>query len=102
MINELGNVGWKYGLIKVSIEDEGTESEEQINHLVELYPDENGNYTSFCDARPMSVEDLELALKDIKIDGINKYFFDNGKFNWDICDHCYTSKLDWESSSIKQ
>jgi hypothetical protein len=98
-MSEPKKIGWKYGLIKVSIEDEGTEFEEQINHLVELYPDENCNYTSFCDARLMSIEELEFALKDIKADGINEYFFNNGKFNWDICKNCYTSKLDWEPTN---
>ena len=98
-MSELKKSGWKYGLIKVSIDDEGTEFEEQINRLVELYPDKNQKYTSFCDARLMSVEELELALNDIKENGINEYFFDSGKFTWDICKTCYTSKLDWESSS---
>jgi hypothetical protein len=98
-MSELEKIGWRYGLIKVSIDDEGTEFEEQINRLVELYPDENGNYTAFCDARLMTLEELGFALEDIKTDGINEYFFNNGKFNWDICENCYTSKLDWESSS---
>jgi hypothetical protein len=98
-MSELEKIGWKYGLIKVSIDDEGTEFEEQINRLVELYPDENGNYTLFCDARLMSLEELGFALEDIKTDGINEYFFNSGKFNWDICENCYTSKLDWEPSN---
>jgi hypothetical protein len=98
-MSELEKIGWRYSLIKVSIDNEGTEFEEQINRLVELYPDENGNYTAFCDARLMTLEELEFALKDIKEDGINEYFFRNGKFNWDICENCYTSKLDWESSN---
>jgi hypothetical protein len=100
-MSDLEKCGWKYGLIKVSIEDEGTEFEEQINHLVELYPGENGNYTSFCNARLITVEELEFALNDIKTDGINEYFFDNGKFNWDICESCYTSDLDWEPANKK-
>ena len=46
-MSELKKSGWKYGLIKVSINNEGTEFEDQINHIVELYPDKNQNYTSF-------------------------------------------------------
>jgi hypothetical protein len=98
-MSEPKKIGWKYGLIKVSIEDEGTEFEEQINHLVELYPDENGNYTAFCNARLVSIEELDFALNDIKADGINEYFFNNGKFNWDVCENCYTSDLDWEPTN---
>lgn len=97
-MSELKKIGWKYGLIKVSIDYEGTDHEEQINHLVELYPDEKGNYTSFCNARLMSIEELEFALIDIKEDGINEYFFNTGKFSWNACETCYTSNLDWESS----
>ena len=91
--------GWKYGLIKVDVEYEGTDLEEQTNHLVELFPDENGNYTSFCDARIMSIEELEFALSDIRSDGINEYFFNNGKFNYEVCEKCYNSKLDWEEQN---
>lgn len=95
-MSELKKIGWKYGLIKVSIDYEGTDHEEQINHLVELFPDEKGNYTSFCNARLMSIEELEFALIDIKEDGINEYFYDTGKFTWDSCKSCHNSSLDWE------
>ena len=97
-MDKLEKIGWKYGLIKVSVEDEGTEFEEQINRLVELYPDENENYTMYCEARLMSIEEIEFALADIKEDGINEYFFNTGKFTWNTCETCYTSSLDWESS----
>ena len=98
-MSELKKSGWKYGLIKVAVEDAGTEYEEQINKLVELYADKNQKYTSFCNARIMSVEELEFALNDVKQDGINEYFFDNGKFTTKICNECYSSELDWESSN---
>jgi hypothetical protein len=97
-MDELGKIGWKYGLIKVSVEDEGTEFEEQINRLVELYPDENENYTMYCEARLMSVEEIEFALSDIKESGINEHFFNTGKFTESACETCYTSNLDWQSS----
>lgn len=95
-MSELKSKGWKYGLIKTSVEYEGTDFEEQINRLVELYPDENGNYTSFCDARLMTVEELENALSDIKNDGINEYFFNNGEFIWNTCEKCISHNLGWE------
>jgi hypothetical protein len=98
-MSELKKIGWKYGLIKVSIDYEGTDHEEQINHLVELYPDENGKYTSFCNARLMSIEELEFSLSDIKESGICEYFYDTGKFTWDSCKSCHNSSLDWEQSN---
>jgi hypothetical protein len=97
-MDELGKIGWKYGLIKVSVEDEGTEFEEQINRLVELYPDENENYTMYCEARLMSVEEIAFALSDIKESGINEHFFNTGKFTWSACETCYASSLEWEPS----
>ena len=88
--------GWKYGLIKVSIEDEGTDIEEQLNLLVELYPlGENGEYTSFCKANPQSIEWLQKAQKDIERDGINEWFYDNGVFTYNMCDKCGEGSWDW-------
>lgn len=79
----MNNKGWKYGLIKVAIEDEGTDYEEQINLLVELYPPGYpGEYSAFCRARLQSLEEIEQALRDIKRDGINTWFYDNGIFEF--------------------
>ena len=76
--------GWKYGLIKVEIQDEGTEFEEQVNMLVELYPlGDNGEYDAFCKADLRSLQELDMARGDIVRDGINTFFFDNGEFIWD-------------------
>ena len=76
--------GWKYGLIKVSVQDEGTEFEEQVNMLVELYPlGDNGEYDAFCRADLRSLQELDMARGDIVRDGINTFFFDNGEFIWD-------------------
>jgi hypothetical protein len=76
--------GWKYGLIKVNVQDEGTEFEEQVNMLVELYPlGEDGEYDAFCRADLRSLQELDMARGDIVRDGINTFFFDNGEFIWD-------------------
>ena len=73
--------GWKYGLIKIGVEEEGTEFEEQINMLVELYPlGENGEYDAFCKADLRSLQELDMARGNIVRDGINTYFYDNGTF----------------------
>ena len=87
---------WKYGLIKVTVEDEGTDYEVQINLLVELYPlADNGEYNSFCRARLQSIEEIQNAQKDIEHDGINEWFYDNGVFEWKICNNCAQGDWDW-------
>ena len=84
--------GWKYGLIKIGVEEEGTEFEEQINMLVELYPlGENGEYDAFCKADLRSLQELDMARGNIVRDGINTYFYDNGTFKWDL----ETRSWDW-------
>jgi len=93
--------GWKYGLIKVYIEDEGTEFETQINLLVELYPmgeEEEGEelYNMFCKASIRTSEDMRLASADIERDGINEYFFNNGTFKWNVCNKCNDGDWDWK------
>ena len=88
--------GWKYGLIKVAIEDEGADYEAQINLLVELYPlGNNGEYSSFCLARLQSIEEIQNAQKDIEHDGINEWFYDNGVFEWKVCNNCTQGDWDW-------
>jgi len=72
---------WKYGLILV-IKDE-TDSEEDEYELVELMQDQEGNWTSFCKARIHSMVELERAYADVKRDGPNKWFYENGKFTPD-------------------
>lgn len=89
---------WKYGLIRVSIND--SENDESFR-LVELYQDENNNFTSFCNARIESVEELRAALHDVESDKINEYFYNNGTFTWDTCTTCYDSKLDWNPHKEK-
>ena len=88
--------GWKYGLIKIGIKDAGTDIEEQVNLLVELYPlGDNEEYNSFCNANPQSIEELQNAQKDIKRDGINEWFFNNGAFEWEACNSCFQGKWGW-------
>ena len=80
---------WKYGLIKVY--DEPTFDTSQTNMLVELYPlGEGGEYNTFCRAGLQTLEEIEMAKRDIERDGINEYFFNNGTFKW------VPEKEDWE------
>ena len=90
------NKSWKYGLIKVAIENEGTDIEEQINLLVELYPfGKDGEYISFCKASLQSLEELQFAQKDLECDGINEWFYDNGTFIWKVCNKCVHGDWEW-------
>jgi len=99
--------GWKYGLIKVDIEDEGTEYVEQTNLLVELYPlgdEAKGEelYNTYCNARLMTLEELKMATADIERDGINEYFYDNGNFEWKVCGKCYDGDWAWTPNQGQQ
>ena len=79
--------GWKYGLILVDVDEDGDE----ICELVELYPlGDNGEYDAWCRARVGSPEELATANRDVQRDGINRWFFDNGKFEWK-----YTGEEGW-------
>lgn len=69
---------WKYGLMLVS-----KEGAEEVSELVELYADEDGNYTSYCRARINSIEELQAATRDIERNGVYTWFYDNGEFSWD-------------------
>ena len=83
--------GWKYGLILVQIA-----WDEEICELVELYPLPDGEYHSFCKAQISNLEDLRLAIKDIEKDGINHWFFNHGKFEWN------STTLQWDWTSNKE
>tara|TARA_R100000808_G_C2115365_1_gene128169 strand:+ start:315 stop:593 length:279 start_codon:yes stop_codon:yes gene_type:complete len=73
-------MSWKYGMIKVA---EATEDMEQINMLVELYDlDRDGLYEAYAPANIINLDDLEFAYRNIHRDGINTWFFRNGKFEW--------------------
>ena len=72
---------WKYGLIKIEYPDLW-EDKDGYYELVELYENAEGDYDSFCRARINSLEELENAYNDIKKDGPNIWFTENGVFSW--------------------
>jgi len=72
---------WKYGMIKVA-EDEFGEGSDDVCEIVEVFQSESEEYTSFSKPFLSSIEDLNIAHKDINRDGINTWFYDNGKFIW--------------------
>lgn len=79
-------MSWKYALLLVSKAKDPPMLEE-CHLLVELYDLKDGRgYTSFCEAHPASIEDLEHALEDIKRDGINTHLYETGTFTWSTKD----------------
>lgn len=80
---------WKYGMIKVGLEDD-----EDICELVELFYDETEEgirYESFGRPYLSSIEDLRNATRDVERDGIITWFWDNGTFRWNSTEHFW----DW-------
>ena len=78
-------------MIKIA---EGThvDIDKDVCELVELFQNDEGEYTSFSQPFLTHPHDLELALKDVKRDGINYYFYNNGTFAWQK-DACF---WDWK------
>ena len=85
-------MNWKYGLILVYRE----EDEEDICHLVELYEDENGEWNSYCNANIQSIKELGDAYADVRRDGVNEWFYENGSFDYDSV----ASSWDWEQKVL--
>ncbi len=77
---------WKYAMIKVAEEYdlETDEIIEDICELVELYQDSTGNWTSFCRPSLTSVECLNIATVEVMRDGVNTWFWENGRFSWSM------------------
>tara|TARA_B100000131_G_C18028227_1_gene577335 strand:- start:583 stop:831 length:249 start_codon:yes stop_codon:yes gene_type:complete len=49
--------------------------------IAEVYDlDRDGHYESFCEASIESMEDFKKAYKDITKDGVNMWFYTNGRF----------------------
>ena len=49
--------------------------------IAEVYDlDRDGHYESFCEASIESIEDLKKAYEDIIRDGVNMWFYANGRF----------------------
>lgn len=97
----MNGLGWKYGMILIGWEGPGgsilrepaEEGDEPLCQLVELYPNNDGLYNSYCPADLRTPEALKWAMQDVERDGINEWFFDNGSFSWepqrDITEHGY-------------
>jgi hypothetical protein len=86
--------GWKFGMILVEICEQ---TGEEICELVELYTlEKEDEYSVWCQARLMSPDELELAYADVRRDGINRWFYENGTFSFEFDAEMGTRQWDWE------
>ena len=72
-----GGFGWSYAMIKVA-----EEGEDEIGQVVEIVWGKDGTPDGFAKANLITIQDLEMAAKDIASQGgkLNTYFWDNGSF----------------------
>jgi hypothetical protein len=86
--------GWKFGMVLVEICER---TGEEICELVELYAmDEKNGYSTWCKARIMSVEELEMAHYDVQREGINRWFYENGTFTYELDEEMGERGWNWE------
>ena len=86
--------GWKFGMILVEI---CKRTGEEICELVELYTlEKEDEYSVWCQARLMSPDELELAHADVQRDGINRWFYENGTFSFELDAEMGTRQWNWE------
>ena len=86
--------GWKFGMVLVEICER---TGEEICELVELYTlEKEDEYSVWCQARLMSPDELELAHADVQRDGINRWFYENGTFSFELDAEMGTRQWNWE------
>ena len=84
-------MSWKYALIMHDNSDECPDGHKPKCFIAEVYDlDRDGHYESFCEARIESLEEFKRAYKDITRDGVNMWFYSNGRFS------NKEGKWDWE------
>jgi hypothetical protein len=86
--------GWKFGMVLVEITKE---TGEEICELVELYAlDNDDEYSMWCQARIMSPDELEIAHSDVQRDGVNRWFYENGIFSYELDEDIGERRWHWE------
>lgn len=83
-------------MIKVS-EEIDLDTDEVISdicELVELHSNKEGAWSCFCKPSITSLECLHIAYVDVVNDGVNTWFWNNGRFTWSIEDKFWS----WERS----
>jgi hypothetical protein len=73
---------WCYGLILVDVEEFEGETEE-IHCLVEVITNDGDDHPiGFLESSIQNLKELEQAYQDVKAAGTNRWFYDNGTFEW--------------------
>jgi len=80
------NTIWKYAMIKVAEEFdlETNEKIEDVCELVELHQDSLGEWIRFYRPTLTSPSCLNIATVEVMKDGVNTWFWENGKFSWSM------------------
>jgi len=86
--------GWKFGMILVEICER---TGEEICELVELYTlEKEDEYSVWCQARIMSPDELEMAYHDVRRDGVNRWFYENGTFSRELDEDMGMRQWNWQ------
>jgi|7_EtaG_2_1085326.scaffolds.fasta_scaffold00505_19 hypothetical protein len=83
---------WKYGLILVE-----ESQDKQSCQIYELYQNQNDEWTILAKPSIDSLDNVEKLYADIKADGINRWFYDNGIFLY----HSDKEKWEWHKREKK-
>lgn len=83
---------WKYALVLVE-ERQG----KQFCEIYELHQDVRGSWTTLSKASVDSLGDIEKLYADVKSDGINRWFYDNGTFLY----HPTKEIWEWEKNEAQ-
>jgi len=86
---------WRYGLILVDVEEfEG--EEEEIYLLAEVTTNDGDTHpVGFIEASIQNLKELEQACQDVKAAGVNRWFYDNGTFEWKMCEYKEGKAWEW-------
>ena len=86
--------GWKYGMILCR---PGDQEEYDLHLLAEIYTVEGE--VMFSNASIMSPEELAMAYRDVTRDGVNRWCYDNGEFEWKRCETVKEFRWHWKKTN---
>jgi len=78
----------------------GDQVEDDLHFLAEIYT--LRGETVFSKASITSPEELALAHRDVVRDGVNRWFYDNGLFEWRPCPASGEFRWHWEKTTATE
>ncbi len=78
----------------------GDQEEDDLHLLAEIYTVEGE--VMFSKASIMSPEELAMAYRDVTRDGVNRWFYDNGEFEWKPCSVSGEFRWQWEKTTATE